>query len=111
MVNIKSMTVAAAALLGSSLAVPFVREGSTASIASQHGKPIPGNYIVTLKDGSTQDVDTHIAWVNSVHARSLNKRDSHGVSRKYKGSFKGYAGNFDDSTLAEIRNNADVSRN
>lgn len=118
MVSFKSVTVAVAAFASTSLAVPFVRHSKTGSDAhaayadaTAKGQSIPGSYIVTLKDGTNTDVDSHIRWVKGIHARSINKRGARGVSHEYKGNFKGYAGSFDDNTVAEIRKHADVSAN
>lgn len=71
-----------------------------------------GKYIITLKDGiSAHDVDSHLGWVNDVHARSIGRRDLQldGVNVKYDiGSFSGYAGEFDAATIDEIRNSPEV---
>ncbi|KAI3392512.1 hypothetical protein diail_5553 [Diaporthe ilicicola] len=70
---------------------------------------IPGKYIVTLKPDA--DVGSHITWVNGIQARRLRRQDAEsGVSKSYSfKSFSGYAGSFDDATIDEIRNSAEVA--
>lgn len=71
---------------------------------------IPGKYIVTLKPEA--DVGSHITWVNGIQARSVRRQDADsGVTKSYAfKSFSGYAGAFDDATIEEIRNSAEVRR-
>ncbi|KAG6354561.1 hypothetical protein INS49_004579 [Diaporthe citri] len=70
---------------------------------------IPGKYIVTLKPEA--DVGSHITWVNGIQARSVRRQDADsGVTNSYAfKSFSGYAGAFDDATIEEIRNSAEVA--
>lgn len=72
--------------------------------------PVTGKYIVTLKQGlSSRDLDSHVGWVNEFHARSLNKRSTAGVDKTFRTDhFNGYAGEFDNDTLEQIRSNPDV---
>lgn len=69
---------------------------------------IPGKYIVTLKPGA--DVTSHIMWANGIQARNVRRQDADsGVTNEYAfNSFSGYAGAFDDATIEEIRNSAEV---
>lgn len=99
MVNFRRIAVAAAALLPLVSAAPYKR-----------AETIKGKYIVTLKGGaSTAEVESHLAWVQNTHKRSLTKRDTAGVEQTYSiGDFAAYAGEFDDATLAEIKNNPEV---
>lgn len=71
---------------------------------------IEGKYIVTLKKGvDTAAAESHLEWVADVHKRSLGKRDTVGIERKYDiKSWKGYAGEFDEATIAQIRESPDV---
>lgn len=73
--------------------------------------PIPNKYIVTLKeDVAPTDVESHLTWVNEVHARSLARRQLPGVEKTYNiSSFQGYAGAFDDATISEIEASPEVS--
>jgi hypothetical protein len=66
---------------------------------------IEGSYIITLKsDLTARDLESHLGWVNDVHARSLGKRGHGGVSKTYSvHTFHGYAGSFDDETIATIK--------
>ncbi|KAK5949678.1 Basic amino-acid permease [Knufia fluminis] len=73
---------------------------------------VSGKYIVTLKD--TADPAAHVAWVSSVHARSLARRQDNetataGVEKEYEiNGWKAYLGQFDEATLAEIQASDDV---
>lgn len=69
---------------------------------------IPGKYIVTLKPEA--DAESHITWVNGIQARSVRRQDADtGVTKSYSfKSFTGYAGAFDDATIEQIRNSAEV---
>lgn len=71
---------------------------------------ISGKYIVTLKPEA--DVGSHITWVNGIQARSLRRQNADsGITKSYAfKSFSGYAGAFDDATIEEIRNSAEVRR-
>lgn len=74
------------------------------------GLNVEGKYIVVLKPTvSTEEAESHLSWVNDVHKRSLGRRDLTGVESTYDlPGFHGYAGQFDESTLEEIKNNPDV---
>jgi hypothetical protein len=76
----------------------------------QKREVIEGKYIITLKDSaSTSDVESHLGWVQSVHARSLGKRQTAGVEKTYNiDTWNAYAGEFDEETIAEIEASADV---
>lgn len=81
-------------------------------IHTRQATPIPGKYIVTLNPGAAvSELESHLAWVSDVHARSLARRDETGVEKTYNFSdFSGYSGNFDDATIEEIKLNPDVSK-
>lgn len=86
----------------------FVLVTSAASRAVDIGSDdiLPDKYIVTFKRGASfSDVDSHLASVNDIHARSLEHHPSlAGIERKYNiSTFQGYAGAFCDETIAEIR--------
>jgi len=73
---------------------------------------VSDRYIITLKD--TADPAAHIAWVSDVHTRSLVGRQegeefAAGVEQEYQiDGFKGYVGEFDEATIAEIEASDDV---
>lgn len=75
----------------------------------QKREVIPGKYIVTLKPEA--DVGSHITWVNGIQARNVRRQDAEsGITNSYAfKSFSGYAGAFDDATIEEIRNSAEVA--
>ncbi|KAI1871044.1 hypothetical protein JX265_006084 [Neoarthrinium moseri] len=102
MVNIRRIVLSLTALLPLTSAAPTQKQ--------QKREIIPGKYIVTLKDSaSTSDVESHLGWVQSVHARSLTKRQTAGIEKTYSiNSWNAYAGEFDDATIEEIKASADV---
>ncbi|KAJ9661037.1 Basic amino-acid permease [Neophaeococcomyces mojaviensis] len=73
---------------------------------------VTGKYIITLKESA--DAAAHVSWISDVHARRLARRQeseepTSGVEKTYEiDTFKGYAGQFDDATIEEIRNSDDV---
>lgn len=72
---------------------------------------LPGKYIVRLKHGVESTLAAHTEWVSHVHSRNLVRRggNSVGIEQTYKFcTFEGYAGSFDEETLAEIKANPDV---
>lgn len=97
-----------ASLLPLVAAVPLPQD-----TASAPAVPIPGKYIVTLKEGV--DTESHTSWVSDIQARSLSRRQDgttapDGVEQTYEiASFKGYAGEFDEATLNEIKASPDVA--
>ncbi|KAI1802985.1 alkaline proteinase [Daldinia bambusicola] len=104
MFNVRRLALFLGALLPAAIAAP--------TPATQDKKEIiPNKYIVTLKEGVSVDAfKTHVNWARSVHARSLNKRDTVGVEREYNiASFNAYAGEFDAETIEQIKNHPDVA--
>ncbi|KAK7934714.1 hypothetical protein PG985_000209 [Apiospora marii] len=100
MVNFRQLAVSLTALLPLAAAAPVEQQIKR--------DVIPGKYIVSLKNGA--NAESHMSWVNSVHKRSLSKRATGGVEKTYKiKDFEAYAGEFDEATLQEIRNNPDVA--
>ena len=79
-------------------------------IERHQGQVVPGHYIVTLKpEADAAAVESHLSWVSDVHKRSLGKRNTAGVEQTYGiNEWKGYAGEFDDETIAEIKSNPEV---
>ncbi|KAK8035230.1 Alkaline proteinase [Apiospora rasikravindrae] len=101
MVNFRQLAVSLTALLPLAAAAPVPEEQVKRDV-------IPGKYIVSLKNGA--NAESHLSWVNSVHKRSLSKRNTVGIEKTYKiEDFEAYAGEFDEATLEEIRNNPDVA--
>lgn len=105
MVSLRQLTVALGALL------PVVLGAPTASTQQFKREVIPGKYIITLKSGATvSDVDTHLSWVSDVHRRSLGKRETAGVENTYNiSTWNAYAGEFDEETIQQIKDNPEVS--
>ncbi|KAI0121326.1 subtilisin-related protease [Xylariales sp. AK1849] len=75
---------------------------------------IPGSYIVTMKrDVKAKDFDNHVNWVNMMSLSALSRRRTDsgdddiplGITSQFSigPSWNGYAGHFDDATLASIR--------
>lgn len=112
MVNVKRFAIAATVLFSTVLAVPMVAAEGQSVATSHQSPPIEGKYIIALKPGlKPRDLDTHLDWVDGVHKRGLSPEQFRGVEKTYSGSynFHGYAGHFDEATIAAIRRNPDVS--
>ncbi|KAI0843925.1 alkaline proteinase [Daldinia vernicosa] len=104
MFNVRRLALFLGALLPAAVAAP------TPS-TQQKREIIPNKYIVTLKEGVTSDdFKSHVNWARSVHARSLNKRDTVGVEHEYQiAKFNAYAGEFDAETIEQIKSHPDVA--
>ena len=101
MTNLRRLAVLLGALLPAALTAPTPSDGLNAR------RVIPNSYIVRLKESA--GFESHLSWVTEVHKRSLNRRDFVGVDKEYHiGSFEAYSGQFDEETIAEIKNNPDV---
>lgn len=110
MVHWKNIALAATAVLGYAQAAPTSQQQERRSTTTRHG------YIVKLKE-NTGDYNQHLKWVRDIHKRNLAKRGDSGYN--YKGverqwdhagrHFHGYAGEFDEQTLDDIRHNDEVS--
>ncbi|KAG9251662.1 peptidase S8/S53 domain-containing protein [Emericellopsis atlantica] len=74
--------------------------------AADHADVVPGKYIVTLKGDA--DVESHIAWVKSLHPRNSCSPHTKAVEKVWTESFKGYSGEFDEATLKQITSREDV---
>jgi len=103
MINVRSLAIFLGALLPAVLAAP--------APITKRNDIIPGKYIVTLKPGvDAAAAETHLSWVTDVHKRSFAKRDTAGIEKTYDiKEWKGYAGEFDEATIAEIKASADVA--
>ncbi|KAH7303518.1 peptidase S8/S53 domain-containing protein [Stachybotrys elegans] len=99
-----------ASLFLATATLAFTVSGAPVQSFGQSGDVIEGSYIITLKqDLSDVDVDQAAFWADEIHKRSVNRRDGlNGVELVYNGTFKGFAGTFDDATIEEIRANPDV---
>lgn len=70
---------------------------------------VPNKFIVTLKESAYIDTDSHLAWVNDIHRRSLTKRGTAGIEKTYNiHTWSAYAGEFDEETIEQIKSNPDV---
>lgn len=106
MANLRNLALFLGALLPGALAAPTPAEGLV------EREVIPGKFIVTLKENvEASDFDSHVAWVNDVHKRSLNRRDTTGIEKEFHigDSFNAYVGEFDEETIEAIRNSPEVS--
>jgi hypothetical protein len=68
-------------------------------------------YIITLKPGiAANESATHLAWAGDLQRRGLIKRQEEGEDLKTFDLFdyKGYAGVFDEETIAEIESSDEV---
>ncbi|KAK6535874.1 hypothetical protein TWF281_000124 [Arthrobotrys megalospora] len=117
MLNLLPTLLTIASIATSALAVPVVKV-TNSGVASA----IPDQYIVVFKDGVTDSAtDAHTRRISSFHSE-IEKRDpksrkgkkrTRGVHQKIKvagkSNFKGYTGEFDKDTLAEILKSPEVS--
>jgi len=97
-------------------AAPFLANAAPVD-TRQAQETIPGKYIIQLKpDTDIASIAAHHNTVRSIHARNLAGRGDDGsaggpVEREFDfGSFKGYAGSFDDATIEELKTLPEVSR-
>lgn len=104
-----------AALLPAINAAPLPQGAASDVPVTTVTNPIPGKYIVTLKDNV--DLNSNIAWIEEVHKRSLARRQETdpdapapaGIEKTYDmDGLKGYAGAFDDNTIKELEASDDV---
>lgn len=74
---------------------------------------IPGSYIVVMNDGvSDKEFNTHRNWASGVHASSVSRRSESGMGRTFNvHGWKGYSGQFDETTVKGIANNTAVCFN
>lgn len=120
----KAFTYLALSLLKLSSALPLDNDPGAS-------KDVAEKYIITLKPGvKVPELSGHLDWVEAVHKRSLEARGfdlgdllngkpgkgkgkgrkkHRGVEKVWKGNFKGYSGEFDKDTIAEIAKSRDVS--
>jgi oryzin len=118
----KSFVYIALFLLSLTSALPL--EGAPAA-----GETVPEKYIIILKPGvKAPEISGHVNWVEKVHKRNIEaqglddllkllmgknkgkgKKKHRGVEKVWKGNFKGYSGEFDKDTIAQIAENDDVS--
>lgn len=105
------------ALTACTLLMPFIAPTIASPVISQTPQDddiIPGKYIVTLNTGLTPAKRSdHLDWVTATHANSPlgRRRDvQSGVSSEFSiADWAGYAGQFDETTLAEIRSSPAVA--
>lgn len=89
--------------------LPLASASPAPVVKPRSSEPIPDKYIITLKEDAA--VESHLTWVSEVHARSLARRDLPGVEKTYNiSAFQGYAGAFDEATIAEIEASPEVTR-
>lgn len=104
----KSLHLALAAFASVAAALPAASSATTRQATSE---VIPGKFIVALRP--EVELDLHTRWVSDVHGEALRRRgdsDSVGVEKTFDApGFHGYAGSFDDETVATIKANSSVS--
>jgi len=107
MVGFKKLAILLGASLGAT-AAPIAGNQPEARAT----QTIPGKYIITLKQGiAARDVGAHLSWLDGVHSRnSIGRRALRGVEKTYSiNHFHAYAGEFDSTTIEEIKASPDVS--
>lgn len=113
---IRSLAVLSAAFIpfqAAAAPLPATSSEPTFSIA-RAGEKVPDRYIVVLKkDVDSQAFEAHMASAMAIHKNRLVRRDDPslvGLEKKYEfGSFKGYYGSFDSSTIEQINDSDEVS--
>ncbi|KAF4813680.1 Alkaline protease 1 [Colletotrichum siamense] len=73
---------------------------------------VKDRYIVTFMSNiSEAGIKSHLGWVDTMHARSLNRRDTTGFEDRLDAGddFHAYIGHYDEATVEELRNNPDVA--
>ena len=95
------------------LAAPATAGVPSIAGSAADSRVVPGKWIVSLKpDIAPQERVNHFGWVDTVHRRSLSRRQSAGVEKTFDiGSFHGYVGEFDEDLIAEISAADEVRRN
>ncbi|KAJ4299049.1 hypothetical protein N0V90_004293 [Kalmusia sp. IMI 367209] len=95
-------------------AIPFLTQAAPVSTPVA-GQVVSGKWIITLQpNADVATIASHISKVREIHARNIGHRsvaedELGGVERQYGfGSFKGYAGSFDEATIEELRNLPEV---
>lgn len=90
-------------------AVPYLAQAAPIANAAERFPTIPGKWIVTLKPNvDVASIASHHVKVREIHARNIARRsvsaeEIGGVEHQYGfGTFNGYSGSFDDSTVAEL---------
>ncbi|CAF3657100.1 unnamed protein product [Fusarium graminearum] len=103
MTSFRRLALALGALLPAVLAAPTEKR--------QELTAAPDKYIITLKPEATENkIEAHLNWVSDVHRRSLNKRDTSGVEKKFNiSSWNAYSGEFDKATIDEIKKSPEVA--
>lgn len=106
MANLRRLALFLGALLPAALAAPV--DG----LVRRQEAVVPNKYIVTLKpEASDNKITAHLNWVGDVHRRSLSKRNTAGVEETYNiSNWNAYAGEFDDETIAKIKDSPEVHR-
>lgn len=75
---------------------------------------LSSSYIIVLREDTDESTfESHRSWVTNIHKNRLARRDGPaltGWTTKYVfGKFKGYAGDFDQTTIEKIRMSPEVS--
>ncbi|KAI8287840.1 hypothetical protein K4K60_011936 [Colletotrichum sp. SAR11_57] len=73
---------------------------------------VKDRYIVTFSTNiSEAGIKSHLGWVDTMHTRSLNRRDTTGFEDRldFGDDFHAYIGHYDEATVEELRNNPDVA--
>lgn len=105
----------AATFLG--LLAPHLASGAPIAQSDDPDQPVvqpvepATGYIITLKQGiAANESQTHIAWAGGLQRRGLAKRQEPDQDLKTYDlfDFHGYAGVFDDDTIAEIEASEEV---
>ena len=125
MKGVSALFVAALAVASPSASVETIHDGAAPILSSTSADEIPGHYIVKFKEHvSEAGVADHHSWIQQIHGEGETQRTElrrrglevsedvfSGIKHTYKvaGGFLGYAGNFDDEVIEQVRRHPDVS--
>lgn len=125
MKGISALFLAALAVASPSANIETIHDGAAPILSSTSAETIPGHYIIGFKkDVSESSVTDHHSWIQQIHGEGEDRRMElrrrglgvgddvfSGIKHTYKvaDGFLGYAGNFDDEVIEQVRRHPDVS--
>lgn len=114
-----------AGLAAASPSIETIHDGAAPILSSTSAETIPGHYIIKFKkDVPESAVTDHHSWIQQIHGEGEERRTElrrrgldvsddvfSGIKHTYKvaDGFLGYAGNFDDEVIEQVRRHPDVS--
>ena len=125
MKGVAALFLATLAVASPSASVETIHDGAAPILSSTSAETIPGHYIIGFKKGVSESAVTdHHSWIQQIHGEGEERRMElkrrglevpadifSGIKHTYKvaDGFLGYAGNFDDEVIEQVRRHPDVS--